>query len=134
MSEPFAQASDVEGIWRPLSDAEQTVATNRCAQASEYIRQQFRQAGRDVDAEIADGDLSVDLVKSVTVDMVHRVMLNPGKLRQYSRSLDDYQTSGTVDGSVSAGEIYLTDNERSILGLVSSGTRSFTITPAYPEF
>lgn len=128
---PFASYSDLEAIWRPLTTAEQTVATARLTQASEFIRQAFRLAGRDADAEIDSGVLSEDLLTSIAVDMVHRVMLNPDKLRQFSKSIDDYQTSGTRDQSTSAGSIYLTDQEAALLGLTGSGRKSFTINPAY---
>lgn len=132
MSDPFAQSTDVEGIWRPLTAAETTVATNRLAQASEYIRQQFRLAGRDTDADIASGRLTIDLLKAITVDMVHRVMLNPEKLRTDMRSIDDWQRSRTLDNAISAGDIYLTDRELALLGLDKPGARSFTVRPDWP--
>lgn len=131
MSDPFAQPTDVEGIWRPLTEAETTVVINRIVQASEYIRQQFRLAGRDADAEIASGRLTVDLLRAVTADMVHRVMLNPDKLRTFASSIDDRQKSGTLDNAISAGDIYLTDRELALLGISQSGSRAFTIAPGW---
>lgn len=136
MSSPFATFSDLQGIWRPLTSLEQVVAMSRIGQASEYVRRQFQLAGRDVDAEVTAGSLSADLLRGITVDMVHRVMLNPGKRRTEMRSIDDWQRSWTLDNAISAGDLYLTDNERALLGLPTSadtGRRSFTITPAYPS-
>lgn len=130
MSESFASPEDIEGIWRPLSEAETIVATNRLAQASEYIRQQFRLARRDADAEIASGRLSSKLLQGITVDMAHRVMLNPEKLRSDMRSIDDWQRSRTLDNAISAGEIYLSDNELALLGLPKPGRgKAFSIRP-----
>lgn len=133
---PFATYNDLVDVWRPLTSAEQGVAITRLDQASEYIRRQFQQAGRDVDAEVDATSLSLGLMRGITVDMVHRVMLNPDKMRTMMRSIDDWQRSWTMDNSISAGELYLSDNERSLLGLPTAaddGRRSFTIAPAYPS-
>lgn len=130
MSDPFATVSDLQDIWRPLTPAEMATAAARITQASEYIRQQFRLASRDVDAEISAGKLAAPLLRGITVDMVHRIMLNPNKLRSSTRSIDDYQRSDTLDNAISAGDLYLTDNELALLGLDRAGRgKAFSIRP-----
>lgn len=64
-----------------------------------------------VPARIEAGTLQADAVAGVVEDMVLRVMRNPRALRQVS--IDDY--AETIDNIASGGELYLTDNEATLL-------------------
>lgn len=119
----FATYQDVEGLWRPLTADEQTVATNLLRFASAIIRSKFPA----IDDRIAAGDLDGDLATVVAAEMVKRRLQNPSGLR--SESVDDY--SFTRDQEHSAGGLYLTDDEVTLLS--GRRVRSFSITPATPS-
>jgi hypothetical protein len=129
--DPFAIPADVAGIWRPLTDAETAVVTNRIAQASRRIRAEVPLVdGLTVDERIDFGTLDAALVKDVVVDMVKRLVSIPGYLRQRSVTVDDGTTSETYDSSVSGGELFISDREMDLLvGRRTSRSRAFTITP-----
>lgn len=71
---PFADASDVEVRWRPLSPTEMDTAEQLAADASDMIRDRWP----DVDERIAAGTLRESSVVRVVAGMVKRAMLNPG--------------------------------------------------------
>lgn len=121
---PFATYSDVEDIWRPLSDAEQDVVSAWLSQAAVEIRSEVP----TVDDRISAGVLDAAVPKMISARMVRRVMINPDGLRSFARSIDDYQRSGTFDTALSAGELYLTDRERRRLaGMPESAQSAFSI-------
>jgi len=134
--DPFAEASDVAAIWRPLTDAEVSVATARIDQASRLVRRKVREiTGTTLDALITAGTLTVDDVKDVVTEMVLRTFTLGAYVKQQSVSVDDGSTSNTIDSSVSGkGGIYLLDDELSALvgsvGRLNSG--AFTIVPGDP--
>src|SRR5690349_11329851 len=72
MSEPFATYADVEARWRPLTSAEQDVATTLVDDASAMVRSRWT----DVDSRIASGALTAADVIRVVASMVKRAMLN----------------------------------------------------------
>ena len=118
----FASTSDVEGLWRTLTEDEKVIAGNQLTFASAIIRQ----AVPDIDDRIAAGTLDADLVKNVAVSMVLRVMRNPdGKLEE---SIDDY--SYRRDSAQSTGAMYLSDSELKLLKARRS--RSFSVAPYRP--
>jgi hypothetical protein len=94
---PFATVADVEGRWRPLTDAEAAVAGTWLADASELLRLQVP----SIDARVADESVSAAFVAGVVARAVLRVLRNPdGKV---SESIDDYtyrRADGVADGSL----------------------------------
>lgn len=117
--EPFATPGDVEAIWRPLTDAEQTIADARIESASRLVRRKVREAtGTALDDMITAGSLTADDVKDVVVEMVLRTFQLSGYVRQGSVAVDDASKSNTIDSSVSGkGGIYLLDYElESLIG------------------
>lgn len=120
----FAAPSDIEAGWRPLTDAEAAIAPAQLAYASAIIRDEFP----DIDARIAAGTLSAELVKFVARDMVKRTLMNPNGLRQ--EQLEDY--SYTRDTAISDGSMYLTDEERRRLSARGRRSGSFSIAPTSP--
>jgi hypothetical protein len=65
-------------------------------------------------------------VKLVIVKMVRRVLKNPDGYRIKNESIDDYTESGTVDSSLSTGELYVSPEELKWLGVRGSG-RAFEV-------
>lgn len=119
----LAEISDVEGAWRPLSDAETLVVTNRLVFASAIVRQRVP----DIDDRIASGDIDPVLVAGVVAEAIKRVMINPDGKR--AETIDDY--SYTRDSALSAGSLYLTDDEIALLR--GNRSRAFSITPHRAE-
>src|SRR5664279_3645464 len=129
--DPFAIPADVEAIWRPLSDAEKVVAAARINQASRKIRREVIPIdGLTIDGRIEAGFLGADDVKDVVVEMVKRVMMSPGYIRQQSITIDGDSKSQTFDGSVSTGQMFITESEMRILMFGAPSFGAFTITPA----
>lgn len=79
-------------------------------------------------AAIAAGTVLEATVRRVVSQAVRRVLLNPEGLRIRSSSIDDYQSSATVDTALSSGQLYLTEEEWSLLLPGTSG-EAFTISP-----
>lgn len=130
--DPFADPSDVEDIWRPLSDAETVLVASRIMQASRMVRREVPLVGGlTVDQRITAGTLTAGDVKDVVAEMVLRVMSIPQYVRQESVTVDDGSRSRTYDASVSgAGGMFITDKElRSLSGRRGTRQKAFTIYP-----
>lgn len=120
---PFAGPSDVEAIWRPLSDDESGRAANLLVEASGIVLEIPAVAARVTAGLVADATL-----KSVVSRMVVRVMLNPRRLSQFSDTVDDVSRSGTFEsGLVPAGELAVSPGELDrLLGRVAAAG-AFTV-------
>ena len=99
--------ADIEARWRPLTAAEETVAEAYLDDAWAVVLSQVP----GIEARMAAGTLSLDLVVKVVAAMVLRIMRNPDGVRQWS--VDD--ASFTRDQALSAGLLYLADSERTEL-------------------
>jgi hypothetical protein len=117
----FASVQDVADTWRPLTAAEQALASVLLARVSALIRLRVY----NIDARAAaDSNLAV-VVKGVAVDAVLRVLRNPaGKVTE---SIDDY-TYRRAD-AVADGVLYVTDDEWSMLSPADNPAGAFTIRP-----
>lgn len=124
MPTPFATVQELEDAWRPLSDAEQTPAATRLAQASRIIRHRFS----TIDDRITAGDLDPDLVADVAISMVIRYLRNPDGDRQVS--FEDYST--TKDSAAASGDLCLTDEELDTLSPPRTAGRAFSIDTSPP--
>lgn len=124
---PFASPSDVEAIWRPLSDAETVQAAGLLSEASQVILEIPQVAARVVAGLVADVTL-----KSVTARMALRVLLNPMRLSQFSNTVDDVSRSGTYEaGVVPSGELMVTPYEFDrLMGRVGLGAAFSVLQPA----
>jgi hypothetical protein len=127
MSNPVT-ARDVETRWHPLSDAERDLAKHLLVDAWAILLARVPTLESRLGA--SPPTLSKALVVTVETAMVLRVMRNPEGKRQ--ESIDDY--SWTRDNAVSAGLLYLGDDELALL--VPSGDLSgaFSITPYGPTY
>jgi hypothetical protein len=127
MADPFATSADVESAWRALSTDEAASATYWLTFASAIIRREVP----TVDARITAGTLDADLVMGVAVSMVLRRLQNPDGYRSVQESIEDYSTTATRDSALSAGGVYLNEDEKCLLGERSG---AFSITPTAPAF
>lgn len=119
----LATVADVEAVWRPLSSAEQGVAQAWLDRASALVRASVQ----NIDTRVAMDDNYRQLAAGVVVDMALRVLKNPEGKRQ--ESIDDY--SWTRDNSVAAGNLYLADDELSLLLGVRRRGGAFSIVPGW---
>ena len=78
---------------------------------------------RTIEARISDGSLDPAVVTDVVTAMTLRVLGNPlGKQRE---SVDDY--SWTRDSAVSAGLLYVTDDEMSLVKSAGAARRTRSV-------
>lgn len=133
MLTPFASPQDVANIWRPLvDDAETDKVLFLLVKASDQIRDETPLVkGLTVDERITAGTLRPETVAGVAVDMVHRLVSVPRYMRQTSVTIDGDTKAGTLDSSVSSGEMTITEREMArLLGQKGGRPKAFTITPA----
>lgn len=112
---------DVAAGWRPLTAAEVTAAEGLIVEAGVLLA---------VKAPAYES-FPEALVRLVVARAVRRVLKNPDGYRvRGTESIDDYSVSGgTVDNTLSTGEIYFSDEELSWFGVkpASETTRAFEI-------
>ena len=117
----YATVSDVETLFRPLSDDEKNRADALIPVISARLRVEAKKVHMDLDAMIAaDPDLS-EVAKSVTVDVVARLLMTPtastgfGPMTQMSQAAGGYSVSGTFLNP--GGGVFIKDAELRALGL-----------------
>lgn len=94
--------SDVEGIWRPLTDAEAATIPALARYAWLILAREVPGIGQAVES---DEDLA-DLVRFELAMALKRVLVNPDFTRQMSTTIDDATVSRTIDQAVSGGLLY----------------------------
>lgn len=119
---PLAVPEDVAAGWRPLTAAEEDVASGMIDHASLIVRAKVP----TVDARLADGSLSGDLVAAVVAGMVRAVMQAPPAGMQ-SWTVDDY----TERFYEVERRLALPDADLDLLLPAGSTSGAFTIRPSY---
>lgn len=109
-AEPLAKPEDLEGIWRPLSATETTVAENLLRYASLMVRNRVPRLQEWID----DGAVHPDLVKLAVVLVVKRVMMNPEAARQRSLTAGPFTENITIDSALSSGALYVSDADLAV--------------------
>ena len=108
---------DVASGWRPLTTEETTAAEGLIVRA-----------GVVLGALVPDIDSKApELVRVVIANMARRVLKNPDGYRTRNVSIDDFTEGGTVDNSLSTGEVYPSADELAWLGVVIDRPRAFEI-------
>lgn len=107
--EPLVTTDDVAGLWRPFTDAELGPATNLINVASAIIR------GRvPVDAMLADGRVSFDVVAFVVKEMIAAAVdatARPVGARTVSDTAGPFSRAVTYETVATAGSsMVLTDH------------------------
>lgn len=113
--------SDLEARFRPLLESERTVAQALLDDAWAVVltrRPMLQQ-------HLVDGNVSDGLARAVVSAMVLRVLRNPEGIRQWS--IDD--ASFTRDNALSAGWLFVSDDELALLTPGGTGDGAFTIRP-----
>ena len=114
----FATVQDVIDLYRPLSAEEQTRTAKLLPVISDALRVEAQKVGRDLDAMISEDLPLVNTVKSVTVDIVARVLMTPttgAPMSQFSESAGGYAVSGTFLNP--GGGLFIKDSELKRIGL-----------------
>ena len=114
----YATISDVQALWRAMTEAEQARAEALIPVICASLRQEARKVGKDLDAMVeADEDLAI-VAKSVTVDVVARTLMtstNQEPMSQFSESALGCSVSGTY--LVPGGGLFIKKTELARLGL-----------------
>lgn len=114
----FATVQDVIDLYRPLSAEEQTRTANLLPVISDALRVEAQKVGKDLDAMIIENLPLANTVKSVTVDIVARVLMTPTTgvpMSQFSESAGGYAVSGTFLNP--GGGLFIKDSELKRIGL-----------------
>lgn len=117
-SSVFAVTADVQKLWRTLSTEEMSRVEMLLPVVSDALRQEARKVGKDLDKMIADGELLPNVVKSVVIDIVARMLMTPTDgppMTQMSQSALGYTVSGTY--LVPGGGLFIKKSELARLGL-----------------
>lgn len=118
MSSSFATVADINQLWRTMTSAEQERAEALLPVVSASLRAEAKKYGKDLQAMVdADEDLA-QVAKSVTVDVVARVLMtatDQQPMTQFSESGFGYSQSGTF--LVPGGGLFIKRSELDRLGL-----------------
>lgn len=118
MGELYATISDVIGLWREMTQAEQARAEALIPLICASLREEAKKVGKDLDAMIAEDDDLAEVAKSVVVDVVARTLMtstNQEPMSQFSESALGYSASGTY--LVPGGGLFIKRSELARLGL-----------------
>lgn len=115
----YVRPEDIAAGWRPLTPAETVTTQGLIEEATVLLR---------VLVPAVDS-LDEALVRFVAVRAIRRVLKNPDGYRVRNESIDDYSDGGTIDSSLSTGELYFSDQELGWLGVkaASETKRAFEI-------
>ncbi len=114
----FATVTDIAELFRNLAPEETERAEALLPVVSDCIRQEAKKVGRDIDKMLSSGELLENVLKSVTVDVVARVLMtstNAEPMTQVSQSALGYTVSGTY--LVPGGGLFIKKSELARLGL-----------------
>ncbi|MFF1072145.1 phage Gp19/Gp15/Gp42 family protein [Streptococcus pyogenes] len=114
----FATTDDVILLWHPLSVDELKRANALLKVVSDTLRMEADKVGKDLDKTMVDKPYFVNVIKSVTVDIVARTLMTSTQgepMAQESQSALGYTWSGTY--LVPGGGLFIKDSELKRLGL-----------------
>lgn len=125
MQEPFATTNDVSNIWRKLKEDEIPRAEKLLDLVSDSLRMEADKVGKNLDEMIKKKPYFLNVVKSVTVDVVARTLMtstDSEPLSQESQSALGYTWSGTY--LVPGGGLFIKNSELARLGLKGQRRRA----------
>lgn len=125
MQEPFATTNDVSNIWRKLKEDEIPRAEKLLDLVSDSLRMEADKVGKNLDEMIKVKPYFLNVVKSVTVDVVARTLMtstDSEPLSQESQSALGYTWSGTY--LVPGGGLFIKNSELARLGLKGQRRRA----------
>lgn len=116
----FATIEDVVALYRPLCPEEQERGLALLPIISDRLRYEARKVGRNLDEDIKTDGVLASVAKSVTVDVLARVLMTPtaadgyGPMSQMSQAAGGYSVSGTFLNP--GGGIFIKEAELRALG------------------
>lgn len=116
--QPFATIDDLIILFRPLQNDEIARATECLNVVSDSIRYEAQKVGKDMDQMILENPILKNVAKSVTCDVVGRVLMTPTDqepMTQSSESALGYSFSGSY--LVPGGGVFIKKSELARLGL-----------------
>lgn len=114
----FATLNDVIAMFRPLTPEETARTTTMLPVVSDSLRVEAEKRGKDLDDMVSASAAYANVVKSVTVDVVARLLMTPtneAPMTQYSQSALGYSVSGSF--LVPGGGLFIKNSELARLGL-----------------
>lgn len=114
----YATLEDINKMWRNLLPKEQERAEALLPIVCDTLRHEASLTGKDLDKMIESSPILGSIAKSVTVDVITRMLLSSTTnepMTQFSQSAMGYTTSGTY--LVPGGGLFIKDAELSRLGL-----------------
>lgn len=104
MGVSYAEISDLEARWRPLTSEEEAVASVLLADATQMIRDRWP----SIDADLAAGTRSIDTLIPIVCAMVKTAMQNPGNEGVESSTVQTGPFSDSRKYANPNGNLYLT--------------------------
>lgn len=123
--EPFATLDDVNKIWRQVKSNEIDRTKELLSIVSDSLRMEADKVGKNLDEMIKEKPYFLNVVKSVTVDVVARTLMtstDSEPLSQESQSALGYTWSGTY--LVPGGGLFIKNSELARLGLKGQRRRA----------
>lgn len=114
----FATVEDVEKIWRTLTDTERTRAIELLPVISDNLRFEAYKVNKDLDKMVEISEVYQNVVKSVTVDILGRMLLadtTSEPMSQMTQSALGYSVTGTY--LIPGGGLFIKKSELARLGL-----------------
>lgn len=114
----FATLEDITELYRALTPEEAVRAEALIPVVCDRLRQLALNNKRDLDAMIGESPVLADVAKSVTVDIVARVLMTPTEgapQTQYAQSALGYSVSGTFLNA--GGGVFIKTSELKALGI-----------------
>lgn len=117
----FATVEDVIELYRALTSDEITRTSALLPVVSDRLRFEAEKVGMDLDAKRAESAVYENVLRSVTVDVVARVLMTPtsagdyGPMSQVSESAGGYSVSGTFLNP--GGGLFIKNSELAVLGI-----------------
>ena len=120
MAESYATVDDLSIMWRKLTLEEQEMCAAIIPVISDQLRFEAKKAGKDLGKMVKSGDIPLNVVKSVTVDIASRYIEQSTSdkstlLSQESQSALGYSWSGTYTNT--GGGISILNKDLKRLGL-----------------
>lgn len=114
----FATVQDMCELWRELTTDEKKRAEALLPVVSDCLRIEADKVGKDLDEILREKEAMVNVARSVTVDIVARMLMtstNQEPMSQMSQSALGYTVSGTY--LVPGGGLFIKKSELARLGL-----------------
>lgn len=117
----YATVQDVIDLYRPLTEEEVTRTETLLPVVSDRLRFEAQKVRMDLDAKIENNPVLENVARSVTVDIVARVLMTPtesdglGPMTQLSQSAGGYSASGTFLNP--GGGLFIKNSELAALGI-----------------